>query len=138
MIRALGIIAMLGTATFAAAADNELTPQEKKDGWKLLFDGKTYANWEDPTKRNPPGDSFVIEDGCLKSVRRAQIVEDLFTAQKFADFEFDFDWKISPGGNSGVKYRIQDRVMLADGGRGQKFEDIANASLKNRRTERPA
>jgi len=129
---------MIGAATLAAAADNELTPQEKKDGWKLLFDGKTFSNWEDPGKRNPPGDSFVIEDGCLKSVRRPNMVEDLFTVQKYADFEFDFDWKISPGGNSGVKYRIHDRVMLADTIRGQKFEDQANASLKNRRTDRPA
>jgi hypothetical protein len=129
---------MIGAATLAAAADNELTPQEKKDGWKLLFDGKTFSNWEDPGKRNPPGDSFVIEDGCLKSVRRPNMVEDLFTVQKYADFEFDFDWKISPGGNSGVKYRIQDRVILADTIRGQKFEDQANASLKNRRTDRPA
>jgi hypothetical protein len=127
---------MLGLAVFAA--DNQLTPQEKKAGWKLLFDGKTFNNWEDPTKRNPPGDSFVIEDGCLKSVRRPQIDEDLFTVQKYADFEFDFDWKISPGGNSGIKYRIQDRVMLADEVRGQKFEDRANASVKKRRTDRPA
>ena len=49
-----------------------------------------------------------------------------------------FDWKISPGGNSGVKYRIQDRVMLADEVHGVKFEDRANASMKDRRTDRPA
>src|ERR1035438_10761538 len=52
------------------AADNELTAQEKAAGWRLLFDGKTFANWEDPTKKSPPGDSFTIDDGCLKATDR--------------------------------------------------------------------
>jgi hypothetical protein len=128
----------LGLAAFAGAADNQLTPQEKKQGWKLLFDGKSFKGWEDPGKRTPPGDSFVIEDGCLKSVRHPQMMEDLFTAARYTDFELVFDWKISPAGNSGVKYRIQDRVMLADEVKGQKFEDRTNASMKSRRTDRPA
>src|SRR5947209_20282345 len=85
------------------AADNQLTPQEKAGGWKLLFDGKTYAGWEDPTKKSPPGDSFTIEDGCLKATSHPKIEEDLFTQETFADFELQFDWKISPRGNSGVK-----------------------------------
>jgi hypothetical protein len=133
-------IAALGCAAalVAAAADNQLTAEEKAAGWRLLFDGKTYANWEDPTKKSPPGDSFTIEDACLKPVPHAKIEEDLFTKEKFRDFELVFDWKISPAGNSGVKYRIQDRVMLADEVRGQKFEDRANASMKQRRTDRPA
>jgi hypothetical protein len=130
--------AVLCLAACAIAADNELTPQEKKAGWKLLFDGKSFKGWEDPAKKNPPATSFVIEDGCLKSIQRPAITEDLFTAAKYSDFELVFDWKISPGGNSGVKYRIQDRVMLADEVKGQKFEDRANGSIKSRRTDRPA
>ena len=121
----------------APAVDNQLTAQEKAAGWKLLFDGTTYAGWEDPTKRSPPGDSFSIEDGCLKSTSHPRIEEDLFTQETFADFELQFDWKISPRGNSGLKYRIQDRVFLADQ-RMPKFEDNVNAALKNRRTDRPA
>src|SRR5437868_8237290 len=112
MLLAIGIA--LGIVLPAGAADNQLTSQEKKEGWKLLFDGKTFKGWEDPAKKSPPGNSFVIEDGCLKSVPHARIEEDLFTKQTYTDFELVFDWKIAPAGNSGVKYRIQDRVMLAD------------------------
>jgi len=112
----------------AAAADND---------WKVLFDGKTFSNWEDPTKKSPPGDSFVIEDGCLKATSHPKINEDLFTKETYSDFELEWDWKISPKGNSGVKYRIQDRVMLL-GGRYPKFEDSVNASIKDRRKDRPA
>src|SRR3954452_3858216 len=85
-------------APLVATADNQLTAQEKSAGWRLLFDGKTYNNWEDPTKKSPRGDSFTIEDGCLKSVPHARLEEDLFTKETFRDFELVFDWKISPGG----------------------------------------
>ena len=125
-------------AGVAQAADNQLTAQEKAAGWRLLFDGKTFANWVDPTKKSPPGDSFIIEDGCLAATDHPKIVEDLFTTETFRDFELEFDWKISPRGNSGVKYRIQDHQFLLDERRGGRFEDRANASMRNRRTDRPA
>ena len=121
----------------AGAADNALTAQEKSAGWKLLFDGKTYAGWEDPTKKSPPGDSFAIEDGCLKATSHPRLVEDLFTKDSYGDFELEFDWKISPGGNSGLKYRIQERVFLLDQ-KLPRFEDQVNAALKNRRPDRPS
>ncbi len=121
----------------ARAADNQLTPQEKAAGWVLLFDGKTYTGWDDPTKKSPPGDSFTIEDGCLKATSHPRITEDLFTKNTYGDFELAFDWKISPRGNSGVKYRIQDHVFLLDQVL-PKFEDMVNAAMKKRRTDRPA
>jgi hypothetical protein len=125
-------------ALTAAAADNQLTAKETAAGWRLMFDGKTYTGWEDPTKKAPPDNGFTIEDGCIKSLPHQTLNQDLFTLDTFSDFEMEFDWKISPGGNSGVKYRIQDRVMLVDAKPGQKFEDRVNASMKNRRQDRPA
>jgi hypothetical protein len=119
------------------AADNQLTPEEKKAGWKLLFDGTSYAGWEDPTKKTPPGDSFTIEDGCLKATAHPKINEDIFTRDTFADFDLEFDWKISSRGNSGVKYRIQDRVFLPEK-MVPHFETNVTEALKNRRTDRPA
>ena len=119
------------------SADNQLTAQEKAAGWKLLFDGKTFANWVDNTKMSPPGTSFTIEDGCLKATSHPAIEEDLFSADTYGDFELEWDWKISPKGNSGLKYRIQDHVILPDQ-RVPHFEDNVNAALQNRRTDRPA
>lgn len=140
MLKLMRISALAGAVILAGglrAADNELTAAEKAAGWKLLFDGKTYANWDDPTKRTPPGDSFTIEDGCLKATAHPRITEDLFSKDTYRDFELQFDWKISPGGNSGVKYRIQDHVFLLDK-RTPRFEDLANESVKGRRSDRPA
>ena len=95
------------------AADNELTPAERQAGFKLLFDGKSFNNWRDPAGEHPPGDSWVIEDGCLKTTPKPRITEDLISRESFGDFELKFDWRISPHGNTGVKYRIQ-RVLFLD------------------------
>jgi hypothetical protein len=110
-------------AALASAAEGE---------WKSLFDGKSFAGWE-----KPAGQTFVIEDGCIKPVRNPAIHEDLFTVERFADFELEFDWKISPRGNSGVKYRIQDRVWLHDQ-RVPRFEPNVVAAMQNRRKDKPA
>lgn len=124
----LAIAACGLAAGWLRAADNELTPAEKKAGWILLFDGHSFDNWEDPTKKSPPGDSFVIDDGCLKATSHPKLDEDLFTTQTWGDFDLQWDWKISPKGNSGVKYRIQQRVWLP--GPFRKFEDKVNAALR--------
>jgi hypothetical protein len=119
------------------AQENQLTPTEKSAGWKLLFNGKDMSGWDDPRQKTPAGDAWTLEDGCLKAHAHAQITEDLFTQDTFGDFELVFDWRISPGGNSGVKYRIQDHVFLHSGYVGR-FEDLVNLSLRDRRTDRPA
>jgi hypothetical protein len=135
MCKLLPVAAFL--ALTLSAADNQLTPQEKAAGWKLLFDGKTFDNWVDPTRMSPPGTSFVIEDGCLKATAHPAIEEDLFSADTYSDFELEWDWKISPRGNSGLKYRIQDHLFLPERSVPH-FEDNVNAALKSRRSDRPA
>jgi len=85
-----------------------LTPDEQKVGWVLLFDGTTMNGWDDPRLKAPAGDAWTTEDGCLKANKHPRITEDLFTKEEFRDFELAFDWRISPRGNSGVKYRIQE------------------------------
>jgi hypothetical protein len=138
-INFLRLGAMAGAVLLCAgarAADNQLTPQEKSAGWRLLFDGRAFNNWEDPARKSPPGDSFTIEDGCLKATPRPRITEDLFTKDTFRDYELEWDWKISPAGNSGVKYRIQDRVFLLPV-HASRFEDLVNMALKDRPKTRP-
>ncbi|MFN9083970.1 MAG: DUF1080 domain-containing protein, partial [Acidobacteriota bacterium] len=98
-------LAALFAAALGAADPNRLTTEEKAAGWKLLFDGKSMTGWNDLRRQTPPGDSWAIEDGCLKAVPHPKLREDLFTAAKFGDFELAFEWKVSPGGNSGLKYR---------------------------------
>lgn len=128
-----GILVAAGTL---AAQHNQLTPQEKKEGWVLLFDGKSFQGWQAPGKLNPPGDSYSIDDGCLKAKKHPRFNEDLFTAEKYGDFELLFDWRISEGGNSGLKYHIQDRIWIKEV-KGMKFEDQVALAYRNRNDRRP-
>ena len=98
--------------TGAAADLNTLSSNERAAGWRLLFDGRSFAGWQDPGSRNPPGDSWQVRDGSLVAKKNPRILEDLTTVDSFRDFEFVFDWRIEPGGNSGVKYRRWESVFL--------------------------
>jgi hypothetical protein len=97
--------------------------------WKVLFDGKTLANWVDPSKKTPPGNAWDVVDGCIHTRSKPNITEDLFSAETYTDFELSFEWKISEAGNSGVKYRIQDHRFLQPGVRGQKFEQQVQRTM---------
>lgn len=138
MMRSAVIVAALA-GVCALAQTNTLTPAEKKQGWVLLFDGKTFRGWVDPTKQTPPGDAWSIEDGTIRTRKGPRITEDLFSERTFADFELAFEWRISAGGNSGVKYRIQDHIWLAEGRPGlERFEAQVERSFAQRTATRPA
>lgn len=111
MTKTLWLMAVIGTA-LSAAEPNTLTPAERKAGWKLLFDGKSLAGWTDPAKQTPPGDSFRAVDGMIAVTAKPKFREDLLSLEQFTNFELRFEWKISPGGNSGVKYLLQDTAFI--------------------------
>jgi len=106
------ILLLLAAASIALAADNTLTPAEKQAGFQLLFDGHSFNGWRNPASEKPPGEAWVIEDGCLKTTPNPRITEDLVSSRSYGNFELAFDWRISPKGNTGVKYRIQRTVLL--------------------------
>jgi hypothetical protein len=134
------ILMLACTVMPALGQHNRLTPAEQASGWRLLFDGHTMNGWRDPLHRTPPGDAWKIEGDCLAAQPNPALVEDLVSQETFRDFELVFDWRISPGGNSGVKYRIQELVMMRDQPQGTpaKFEDLVELSIRNRRPDRPA
>ncbi|OYW07950.1 MAG: hypothetical protein B7X34_09785, partial [Acidobacteriia bacterium 12-62-4] len=74
--------------------------------WEVLFDGVSNRGWLEVTGAPFPS-SWKIEGGCLKTIPNPQDMQDLRTVASFRTFEFRFEWKLAPGGNSGVKYRIE-------------------------------
>jgi hypothetical protein len=132
----LAVVAGLSAA--ANGQVNKLTPQEKSAGWTLLFDGESMKGWVDPRQKNPQGDSWTIEDHCLKAIAQPKIREDLFSVPVFRDFELAFDWRISAAGNSGLKYRIQDHLFVLNQNPGEKFEASVQRSFEHRQSKRPA
>jgi len=120
---------------------NTLSPEDQQAGWILLFDGRTMNGWGDPRLKTPPGDAWTIEDGCLKATAHPRITEDLFSSSEFTNFELEFDWRISPRGNSGLKYRIQGHWFLAPKGPNvvqETFEQSVERSFPHAVAQRPA
>jgi len=90
-----------------AAEPNRLTDAERREGWRLLFDGATTAGWEEITGKPFPANCWTVEDSSLKALVRTDGFQDIRTRETFTSFDLQFDWKILQRGNSGVKYLIQ-------------------------------
>ena len=100
------ILVLLVLPLCRAAEPNTLSKAEQDAGWKLLFDGKMTEGWLEVTGKPFPS-TWTVEDGCLKAIATGTGFQDLRTIDVYRSFEFAFDWKIEPKGNSGVKYLLQ-------------------------------
>ena len=96
----------------AAQADqiNTLTEEEKKEGWQLLFDGKSMDAWTDTEGNGFPEKGWVIEDGVLTVLGSAEGEHtgggDIITKEQYGNFELSVDFNIPKGANSGIKYFV--------------------------------
>ena len=107
-----------GGAQAAAGAHNTLTPAERAAGWRLLFDGRTLAGWRGLGRDTVPTAHWTVEDGAIKKIPSGSVPHlpdgqpavggDLMTDATYRDFELTWEWRVSPGGNSGVKYNVSE------------------------------
>lgn len=104
----------------ARAADNTLTSAEKAAGWELLFDGKTMNGWR--TYGGKPPGGWEVVDGTLHAIANVKGAE-LITEKKYDDFEFSWEWKLSVGGNNGVKYFVTEARPKSPGHEYQMLDD---------------
>lgn len=101
-------------------------------GWRTLFDGKSLAAFRGYKMDTMPSGWHIV-DGTLD---KSGSVEDLVTRDKFGDFELSFDWKLGPGGNSGVMYRVTEEYdhMYWTGPEYQLLDDALHPDGKSRLT----
>jgi hypothetical protein len=93
---------------------NTLSDEEKADGWKLLFDGQTTTGWRGAHKDAFPEFGWKVENGVLavsksdggEATNGGDIV---YGAEEFSAFELTFEFKITEGANSGVKYFVTEQ-----------------------------
>ncbi|MFN8241533.1 MAG: DUF1080 domain-containing protein [Bacteroidales bacterium] len=93
----------------ASYLTNKLTDREIKEGWTLLWDGKTTNGWRGARLTGFPQTGWEIKDGVLSVIQPSATSKsggDIITEKKYRDFEFSFDFKYTKGANSGVKYFI--------------------------------
>ncbi len=101
------VVCFAMTPRLGAAEPNSLTPEEQKAGWKLLFDGRTTDGWRN-FKRRDVSPGWKVEDGTL--VRATNGAGDIMTAEQFGGFELVLEYKISPGGNSGLMFHVTEEA----------------------------
>ena len=125
MIRRAAILCLLVLLAATAAhaqAPNTLTPEERAAGWTLLFDGKTTTGWRGFQKPAFPAAGWTVEDGALKCL--GQKGGDILTTAAFTDFEFAWEWRLSPKANTGVKYFVDERRGNTTGAVGHEYQII--------------
>ncbi|MBS1722266.1 MAG: DUF1080 domain-containing protein [Armatimonadetes bacterium] len=93
-------------AFLAIASDNTLSRAEMRDGWRLLFNGKSTKGWHNFKEKGvAPG--WTVADGVLTCSNPGN-AGDLLSDDRFEWFELSLDYRLTVGGNSGILFRVQD------------------------------
>ena len=113
-----------------AASDDDPDPPGAHDvmpadegGWRLLFDGSSFAGWRGLGRDSIPTAHWAIEAGTIRKVAGGAVPTaadgqplaggDIMTVDTFTDFELSLEWKVSPGGNSGIKYNVSEAMSTS-------------------------
>lgn len=88
-----------------ATEPNTLSPEESKDGFTLIFDGKTLDGWR-TYKQEKPKDQWKVVDGAITLTTPGG--GDLITSGQFENFELRLQFKIAPDGNSGIMWHVAE------------------------------
>ncbi len=95
-----------------ASQSNTLTQKEQKEGWQLLFDGKSTTAWTGTKGKGFPEKGWVVEDGILTVLGSSggdhASGGDIITKDQYGNFELSLEFKIPKGANSGIKYFVVD------------------------------
>lgn len=101
----LSLLAGCTLSLFVGCASTDKASSSKSD-WITLFDGSSTDAFRAYKKDSFPTQNWKMENGTLKTIPGNGT--DLITKESFGDFELTLDWKISPGGNSGIVYRVSE------------------------------
>ena len=123
-------VASCGNKKTAAAEDSyEVLDMEQvdlsefpvdEDGYTVIFDGTSTKGWRGYGQNRLPS-KWGIEDGCLvfhgTGGGEAQEGDggDIIFAHKFKNFEFELEYKVTKGANSGIFYLAQEVKSIHNG-----------------------
>jgi hypothetical protein len=109
-----------------------LSSADKAAGWTMLFDGSSTAAWRGYKQSALPAGWSVIDGALVRTGPGGDIV----TRQTYGNFELTLEWKLSPGGNSGIMYRVTEdnEATYESGPEMQLLDDAAHSDGGNRLT----
>ena len=98
---------------------NQLTYDEKKAGWEMLWDGETTKGWRGAKLETFPEEGWEIKDGVLSVLAsgggESTAGGDIVTEAMYDNFEVKVDFKITEGANSGIKYYVDTELNKGEG-----------------------
>ena len=131
------VVASLFTSTLLAQTgdvQNKLSEEERRAGWSLLFDGTSLSGWRGYKRADASGTRWKVEEGMMTvdpaDGRDTRGAMDLITAATYDTFELAFEWRVAPGGNSGVKYFVLEDRDAAIGHEYQIIDDDKHPDAK--------
>ena len=94
---------------------NKINSEEKKAGWELLFNGKSTENWRGINQKSFPATGWKVENGeliaCAVGGAESGNGGDIITKRQYGSFILKWEWRMeTKGGNSGVKYFVQEGI----------------------------
>lgn len=98
---------------------HNLTEDEMRKGWRLLWDGQTTSGWRGAKLDRFPENGWAMKDGILTVLssggQESRNGGDIVTVNSFGDFELSVDFKITEGANSGIKYFVDSELNKGEG-----------------------
>ncbi len=91
---------------------NTISPQEKAQGFTLLFNGNNLDGWRTAGQTTPPEKGWQVDNGILHilphEANQSSKFGDMVSINQFKAFELNFDFKLTEGANSGIKYFVTE------------------------------
>ncbi|MGH7599939.1 MAG: 3-keto-disaccharide hydrolase [bacterium] len=110
----------------ASSILNTLSEQEKSEGWKLLFDGKTTNGWRGAHKDTFPAGGWMIENGELivldSGGGESRNGGDIVTMDEYSNFDLKLEFKLTESANSGIKYFVTEKEQPNGSAIGLEFQ----------------
>lgn len=101
------LFVLLPLSALMAATPYLSMPRAATSGWRSLLDGHSTNGWHSYGMKEVDT-LWEVQDGTLHAKASTGEHHDLLTNERVGDFDLILEWKISPGGNSGILFYVQD------------------------------